>query len=78
MELHLLQQNSPHLNRRYVVGYEPTLNNREIVFVYDKFVSRIIYKANTTDRKRVYPYIKEYYGVDNCVPPELRSVKDYS
>lgn len=69
-------QNNPQ-NKRFVVGYEEAPNGRELVFVYDKRVGRIVYTCNTRERKLAYPYIQQYYGTDNCVPPKKISREIY-
>lgn len=71
-------QNQPQLkpdsDRRFVVGWD-TNADRFIVFVYDRWVSRIVYKINTIDRKLAYPYIKGFYDVNDCVAPKQRDIK---
>lgn len=65
-------------DRRYVVAWDNALNERVIVFVYDKVHGRIIYTANVKERKIAYPYIQHYYGIDNCVPPKQADIRRYS
>ena len=71
-----MTSNSEELNQlqslRFVVGWDidKVNHDRTIVFVFDKLVQHIVYKVNTgKDRKTTYPYIQEFYGMNNCVPP---------
>lgn len=66
----------PNSERRYIIGWEKTPEDRFRVFVYDKRTSRIVYVANAKDRKKAYPYIADYYGEDNCVKPQEMNMKE--
>jgi hypothetical protein len=66
----------PHTDRRYMVGWEPR-EDREIVIVYDRFVQKIVYKANVSDRKLAYPKIQDFYGRNDCVPPKQVQIRTY-
>ncbi len=55
--------------KRYVIGWEQ-VQERQIVFIWDKFTKRIVFKCNTRNRKICYPYIEKYYDKDNCVAPK--------
>ena len=52
--------------RRYVVAWNATGENREMVIVYDKLNQKITYKVSTPSRFKAYPYIMKYYGKENC------------
>ena len=59
------------LSKRYLVRWDNLPNDRFIIFVYDKFIGRIIYKVNTKIKKPEYDWIREYYGEENCDKPPL-------
>ena len=58
---------------RYCVGWYNDLikdNLREVIVVFDKVTKHIVYKGISKNHKDHYPYIKLYYGRDNCDPPK--------
>jgi hypothetical protein len=59
----------PREERRYVVAYNTTTDNREVIVVFDKLNQKITYKVNAPTRHAPngYPYIEKYYGKANCV-----------
>jgi len=63
--------------KRYVVAWNKGENNREIVIVFDKYSRSVVYKVNTSNHSNAYPYIKEYYGKENCVPPRQVDLRIY-
>ena len=67
----------PNSERRYIVGWEKTPEDRYRVFVYDKVNNRVVYIANCKERKKAYPYIAEHYGEDSCVPPKELVMKEF-
>lgn len=69
-------QEIDNLSRRYVVGWE-LKEIKTLVFVYDKLSRRVVYKILIKERKAAYPYIQEYYGIDNCVKPRQINVSFY-
>ena len=67
-------------NKRYLVRHNQLPDNRHLVWVFDIFIGRIIYTANTKNKIKEYEYIKNYYGIDNCDPPLLDvvyNIRDY-
>lgn len=64
-------------DRRYIVGWEPKAD-REMVFVFDRLIGRIVFTSNSGNRfKHSYPYIKRYYGENNCMPGKQLRYSDY-
>lgn len=70
-----MKEENPHLNRRYSVYWDDLPIGRVMVIVFDRWEQRTIYKANVKERILAYPYIKEYYGESNCIPPEKKNLK---
>lgn len=63
---------------RYVVGYDSKkVFPRVIVFVYDTWIGRIVYKINCKERTSSYGYIQKYYGIENCVRPKELNIEQY-
>ncbi len=64
-------------NKRYVVKWGCDIKNqctRYIVIVYDKFVGKVIYTANTGKLKRELDYVRGFYGEQNCIPPRQKGI----
>lgn len=72
-----LELSKPHNERRYMVGWEPIQDSRTIVMVFDRFMQKIVYKANVSDRKLAYPKIQSFYGKEECVPPKQVIIRTY-
>lgn len=71
-------EKSSSLQPRYIVGYDSKkVCPRVIVFVYDTWIGRVVYKINCKQRKSSYDYIQKYYGIDNCVAPKELNIEHY-
>lgn len=67
----------PKEERRYVVAYNTTADNREVVVVFDKVNQKVTYKVNAPSRHapNAYPYIEKYFGKGNCIALGKRDLR---
>lgn len=58
--------------------HDPTNPERILVFVYSIVLQRIVYSENTKskNRRKSFQYIKNYYGVDRLIAPNLDEPAD--
>lgn len=63
-------------DKRYVIAWEQ-VNDREVVIVFDKHITRIVFRMKTKNHKKAYPHIIKFYGEENCVRPKQAKIAMY-